>query len=109
MATGRYCGPAPTAGNGLGADGLCTGRESLPPCGAGVVPGRFYAYTVPGTCQGLVTFDGRQWVSELPPVTAVPAFYVWMSLSADGSLGFIAPTGAVGFEPYNGQTLNSCR
>lgn len=108
MATGRYCGPAPTAGNGLGTDGLCTGQESSPPCGAGVVRDRYYAYTMPGTCQGLIIFDGQQWVSELPPVTRVPPFYVWMRLGAD-TLGFIAPTGAVGFEPYHGQALNPCR
>ena len=29
--------------------------------------GQFYSYTVPGTCTGPLTFDGKQWVSELPP------------------------------------------
>jgi hypothetical protein len=72
MASGRFCGPTPPPGNGLGASGLCTGQETAPPCRAGAVVGRFYAYTVPGTCIGLMTFDGRQWVSELPPPSPVP-------------------------------------
>jgi hypothetical protein len=109
MATGRYCGPQPPAGNGLGPQGSCTGRESAPPCGQGVIPNRYYAYTMPGSCSGLVIFDGRRWVSELPPPTPVAAFAVWMRLSADGSLGWISPRGAVGFQPYTGQPLYACR
>jgi hypothetical protein len=107
-ATGRFCGPAPGAGNGSGPDGACSGTETTPPCGPGVVPGRYYAYTMPGTCSGLITFDGKQWVSELPPPTVEPDSYVWMNLGANGTLGWISPNGAVGFEPYVGQTLKSC-
>jgi hypothetical protein len=107
-ATGRFCGPAPGPGNGSGPDGTCSGTETSPPCGPGVVPGRYYAYTMPGTCSGLITFDGKQWVSELPPPTVVPNFYVWMNLGASGTLGWISPKGAVGFEPYVGQTLKAC-
>ena len=69
--------------------------------------GRYYAYTLPGTCGGLVDFDGRQWVSELPPPTPVPAFDVWMRLGPTG-LGWISPRGAVGFMPYDGQALAGC-
>lgn len=108
-ATGRYCGPAPYAGNGSGPDGTCTGSETTPPCGPGVVPGRYYAYTMLGTCSGLITFDGKQWISELPPPTTMPDFYVWMALGADGSLGWISPDGVVGFRPYVGQALAACR
>jgi len=108
MATGSYCGPAPHAGNGSGPDGTCTGTEITPPCGPGVVPGRYYAYTMPGTCGGLITFDGRQWVSELPPPTTEPDFYVWMALGPSGGLGWIGPDGAVGFRPYTGQALATC-
>jgi hypothetical protein len=108
MATGNYCGPRPPAGNGLGPNGECTGQETAPPCGRGVVPGRDYAYTMPGSCSGLVIFDGRRWVSELPPPTPVPAFDVWMRLTGSGSLGWIGPRGAVGFRPYTGQPLLAC-
>ncbi len=108
MATGSYCGPRPPAGNGLGPDGECTGRESAPPCGPGAVPGHYYAYTMPGSCSGLVVFDGRRWVSELPPPTPVPAFDVWMRLTSGGALGWISPRGAVGFRPYTGRPLLAC-
>ena len=109
MDTGRFCGPAPGPGSGLGPSGVCAGTETVPPCGQGVIPGHFYAYTMPGTCSGLATFDGRQWVSELPPPTPAPAFEVWIQLSADGSVRWIAPTGSVGLRPYGGQGLTACR
>jgi hypothetical protein len=109
MSTGRFCGPAPGPGNGLGPGGECTGNEIIPPCGSGVVPGRFYAFTDPGTCRGLVTFDGRQWVSELLPPNPVPPFDVWIQLGANGSVRWIAPTGSVGLQPYTGQTLGTCQ
>jgi hypothetical protein len=109
MDTGRFCGPAPGPGSGLGPSGECTGNETAPPCGPGVVPGRFYAYTVPGTCNGLMTFDGKQWVSELPPPNPVPGFDVWLQLGTNGSVRWIAPTGSVGLQPYVGQTLVPCR
>ena len=109
MATGSFCGPPPTAGNGLGPDGECTGQETFTPCGSDAVPGRYYDYTLPGTCNGLIDFDGRQWVSELPPPNPEPPMNVWMRLSQGGEVGYIAPTGAVGFMPYSGQSLAQCR
>ncbi len=109
MATGRFCGPTPGPGNGLGPGGECTGQETGPPCGAGVVPGYFYAFTVPGTCDGLVLFDGRRWVSELPPPKPVPNFDVWIQLGTDGSVRWIAPRGSVGLEPSTGQPSGTCR
>ncbi len=107
-ATGSYCGPEPGAGNGSGPDGTCTGTEAAPPCGSGVVPGKYYAYTMPGTCSGLVTFDGKQWVSELPPPSPTADFFVWMRLDTSGSAGWISPSGAVGLAPYVGQALSGC-
>jgi hypothetical protein len=109
MEAGRFCGPSPGPGSGLGPGGTCTGTETAPPCGAGVVPGRFYAYTVLGTCSGLLLFDARQWVSELPPPNPVPAFDVWIQLGAGGTVRWIAPTGSVGLVPYTGQPLAACR
>ena len=108
-AAGSYCGPAPHAGNGSGPNGTCAGSETGPPCGPGAVPGRYYAYTMPGTCTGLITFDGKQWVSELPPPTPEPDFYVWIGLGTNGTPGWISPDGAVGFQPYVGQALQACR
>ena len=106
--SGQYCGPVPPAGNGLGPGGQCTGREADPPCGPGVVAGRYYAYTLPGNYSGLVIFDGRQWVSELTLPTEVPPLDVWMRLTAAGTLGWIGPRGAVDFVPYTGQPLQVC-
>lgn len=106
--TGRYCGPAPHAGNGLGPNGECSGFETAPPCGPGVVVGRYYTYTLPGRCDGRIVFDGRLWDSELPPPTNGPDQYVWMRLDASGGLGFISPEGAVGFTPDTGQPPPSC-
>jgi hypothetical protein len=54
-------------------------------------------------------FDGRQWVSEMPPPNPVPAFDVWIQLSANGSVRWIAPTGSVGLVPYRDQALPGCR
>ncbi len=64
---GRFCGPNPTRGTGLGPSGECTGRETTPPCGPGMIAGRYYAYTLPGRCDGSLILDGRRWRSELPP------------------------------------------
>jgi hypothetical protein len=45
----------------------------------------------------------------LPPANPVSAFDVWIQLSANGSVRWIAPTGSVGLVPYRGQALPSCR
>jgi hypothetical protein len=109
MATGSYCGPEPPAGNGAGPDGECTGAEPGPPCGPGVEPGRYYAYTLPGHCDGRVFFDGKRWLSTMPPPFEVPAFHVWMGLDRSGSVGWISPRGAVGFKPDAGGASAPCR
>jgi hypothetical protein len=108
-ARGRYCGPDPGPGSGAGPNGTCTGSETAPPCGPGVVPGRYYAYTMPGTCSGLMTFDGQQWVAELTPPSAGADFYVWMRIDPNGSARWISTTGSVGLRPYTGQPLSGCR
>jgi hypothetical protein len=105
---GRYCGPAPHAGNGSGPNGLCSGRETTPPCGRGVVVGKYYAYTLPERCDGRITFDGRLWDSEMPPPANGPDLWVWMRLDPSGELRFISPEGTVGFTPDNGQPPPSC-
>jgi len=107
--TGSYCGPVPTAGNGLGPSGECTGRETTPPCGPGMIVGRYYAYTLPGRCDGRLILDGRRWLSELPPPTPVPDMYVWVRLGpSDQHAGFISPNGSVGFDIDSGQPPPVC-
>jgi hypothetical protein len=106
METGSFCGPIPVTGNGFGPDGACTGAEPAPPCGAGVEIGRYYAFTVPLTCDGLVIFDGRRWYSQAPPppqAVGGPALPVWMRLSDAKSARFIGPSGSVGFDLATGQ------
>jgi hypothetical protein len=105
---GSFCGPIPPPGNGLGPNGECTGAETAPPCGTGVVVGRYYAYTLPGTCDGVIVFDGRRWDSELPPDHRVPDMNVWMRLGGASTAGFISPNGAVGFRPDAGAPPPSC-
>ena len=109
MSTGSYCGPKPVAGNGLGPSGECTGRETAPPCGPGMVPGHYYAYTLPGRCDGKLVLDGRHWRSTLPPPADVPDTDVWAYVNADGkTAGFIAPVGAGEFAPDTGQPAPLC-
>jgi hypothetical protein len=106
---GSYCGPQPVAGNGLGPSGECTGREVAPPCGPGVVMDRYYAYTLPGRCDGRLFLDGRRWISELPPPQPVPDMYVWVHVGPTGShAGFISPMGSVGFDLDHGQAAHTC-
>ncbi len=109
MSTGSYCGPKPVAGNGLGPQGECTGRETAPPCGPGMVPGHYYAYTLPGRCDGKLVLDGGRWRSTLPPTSDVPDVDVWAYVKADGkTAGFIAPVGAVQFVPDTGRPVPKC-
>jgi hypothetical protein len=110
MDGGWICGPSAPPGNGDGADGVCAGSEITAPCGPGVEPDTYYAFTLPGGCGGRISFDGRQWVSQLPPPSPQPNVYVWMRLSASGELRFIAPgIGSVGFVPTSGTTTDTCR
>ena len=106
--TGRYCGPAPHAGNGLGPGGECTGLESKPPCGPGVVIDRYYAYTLPVRCDGLIVFDGRRWYATLTPPTDEPDIDVWMGLESAHSARWIGPLGSVGYIPDTGQAPPGC-
>jgi hypothetical protein len=108
LQNGPYCGPLPRAGNGSGPDGLCSGHETTPPCGRGVVVGKYYAYTLPESCDGQITFDGRLWDSEMPPPANGPDLWVWMRLDPSGELRFISPEGTVGFTPDKGHPPPSC-
>jgi hypothetical protein len=94
---GTFCGPPPGPGDGSGPDGSCLGTETAPPCGPGVVAGRYYAYTLIGNCTNDYD-DGRWWTNELPGGTG--PLEVWMSVNATGTgAGWIGPNGAVGFRP----------
>ena len=69
-----------------------------------------YAYTLPGRCDGKLVLDGRHWLSSLPPPADVPDIDVWAYVKPGGNIaGFIAPAGAVEFEPDNGQRTPACR
>jgi hypothetical protein len=104
-----FCGPTPTPGNGFGPSGECTGRETAPPCGLGMIPDRYYSYTLPGRCDGRLILDGEHWRSELPPAMAVPDQYGWVKISANGkSAGWISPHGTFGFDPDTGQRPSVC-
>jgi hypothetical protein len=98
MATGSYCGPDPRAGNGLGPDGVCTGRETAPPCGPGVEPGRWYPYTLAIGCDAHTIFNGQRWLSTLgpPPGEEAPR-PVWIKLHSPDAAGVLSPTMAVGY------------
>ena len=109
VVSGRVCAPEAPAGNGLGDDGQCTGQEVAPPCGRGVEVGRYYPYTLPLRCDGIAYFDGRRWVSTLPPPANGGTMHVWMRLDPSGTLGLVSPRGAVAFEPDTGQALGGCR
>ena len=78
-----FCGPTPPPGSGFGPSGECTGRETAPPCGLGMIPDRYYAYTLPGRCDGRLILDGRHWRSELPPAMPVPDQYGWVKIRAN--------------------------
>ena len=73
-----------------------------------MITGRYYAYTLPGRCDGSLILDGRRWRSELPPPAPVPDLYVWVSVGAGDRAGFISPSGSVGFEPDHGQPAAAC-
>jgi hypothetical protein len=108
MATGIYCGPSPTAGNGLGPGGECDGKETFPPCGMGVVVGTSYAYTQPQDCAGNpIHFDGRLWYSTLQPSSNLSDTFVWMALEPDDQVEAISPTKAIGYKPDIGQAPSS--
>jgi hypothetical protein len=104
--TNTFCGPAPGPGNGLGPSGQCRGSETVPPCGPGMIPRHYYAYTLPGSCDGKLILNGQHWLSALPPPTNGPVMNVWVAVQPDGKhAGFIGPNGAVGFEPDTGQPV----
>ena len=109
VVSGRVCAPEAPAGNGLGEDGRCTGEETVPPCGPGVEVGRYYPYTLPLRCDGIAHFDGRRWVSGLPPPADGGTMHVWMRLDPSGNVGLVSPRGVIGFEPDTGQAPEGCR
>ena len=100
---GTFCGPPPGPGNGNGLDGSCLGSETAPPCGPGMVAGRYYAYTLINSCTNDY-IDGRWWSSGLQGGSG--SLNVWISVdSAGNGAGWIGPNGAVGFKP---STAASC-
>jgi hypothetical protein len=74
-----------------------------------MVPGRDYAYSLPGACDGRLFLNGQRWRSQLPPPSPVPALYGWVNLEPGGQYaGWVGPQGALGIEPDTGQPVPSC-
>jgi hypothetical protein len=109
MTNGGYCGPEPQAGNGLGPDGVCTGRETAPPCGPGVEPGRWYPYTLALSCDAHTIFNGQRWLSTLgpPPAEQTPR-PVWIRLDSPEHAGVLSPTTAGGYRLDPDGPATSC-
>jgi hypothetical protein len=105
---GSYCGPPPQPGNGSDPGGRCSGHETAPPCGPGAVVGTYYAYTLPVRCDGLITFDGRRWTSDLLPPSRGPDLWVWMRLAPGGHLRFVSPVGTIGFTSGKAHASPTC-
>jgi hypothetical protein len=102
---GTFCGPAPGPGNGNGPDGSCLGDETAPPCGAGMVAGRYYPYTLLTACTNDY-IDGRWWTNELPGGTGPSD--VWMAVNVNETgAGWIGPNGSVGFKPSSTTSCSS--
>lgn len=100
------CGPAPGPGNGSGPDGSCLGTEMAPPCGPGMVAGRYYAYTLITTCTNDYV-DGRWWKNELPGPEGSGPMDVWVSVNESGmGGGWMGPNMSVGFEPSAATTCS---
>ncbi|MGH2719014.1 MAG: hypothetical protein ACRDJU_10575 [Actinomycetota bacterium] len=94
--------PAPADGNGFGPGGECTGRETVPPCGPGMVMDRYYSYSVPSVCGGKLVANGQLWAPELPLPPSMNRQTFWIALGASGTGGVMGPNGAVGFLPAPG-------
>lgn len=71
--------------------------------------GKYYAYTLPGSCDGRITFNGAVWQSQLPPSVPVAPFAVWMRLESATQARFISPKGSVGFDLAGTGPAPGCR
>lgn len=104
---GTFCGPPPGPGSGNGPAGSCLGTETDPPCGPGMVAGRYYSYTLISTCANAYV-DGRWWRNELPGGSGPTE--VWMAVApGESGAGWISPSGAVGFRPTSSTGCSSTR
>ena len=98
----------PPYGNGLGPNGECTGVESDPPCGAGVVPSHYYPYTLPGKCQGLIIFNRKYWISQSPPLVQIPDVAVWIRLTTADRPIAVNSYGSVTFQSGSRRPSTGC-
>ena len=74
-----------------------------------MIPDHYYAYSLPGRCDGRLILNGGRWRSELPPEMPVPDLYGWVSINANGrSAGWMSPQGAIGIDPEAGQPPTVC-
>jgi hypothetical protein len=93
--------PAPS-GNGPGPAGTCNGTETAPPCGPGVVPGKYYPYTWAAGCSQRAFFDGRTWQGTLRPTQQQPPIKGWIILTEPNEARWTAPNGTDSLTPVAG-------
>jgi hypothetical protein len=89
-------------GSGKGPAGTCDGRETAPPCGPGVVVGKYYPYTWPQDCGERAYFDGRVWQGTLRPTQQQPPSRGWMILTARSAASWTGSNGTDGLTPATG-------
>jgi hypothetical protein len=95
-------------GNGNGPAGTCDGTEATPPCGPGVVPGRYYPYTLAEGCDGRAFFDGSTWQLSLRPTQKQPPVRGWIIETQPKSARWTGTTGTDGLVPVPAGPPISC-
>jgi hypothetical protein len=93
---------APPAGKGHGRAGTCDGTETAPPCGPGVVIGKYYPYTWAPDCNERAYFDGRMWHGTLRATQEQPPNRGWMVLTDPNTARWTGTNGTDGLTPATG-------
>ena len=93
--------PAPP-GNGHGPAGTCNGTETSPPCGSGVVIGKYYPYTWAPDCSERAFLDGKVWQGTLRAPQQQPPTKGWIILTQTNVARWTSPNGTDGLTPASG-------
>jgi hypothetical protein len=86
-------------GSGKGPAGTCDGSETTPPCGPGVMIGKYYPYTWAPDCSERAYFEGRTWQGTLRPTQQQPPRRGWMVLTAPNAARWSGSNGTDGLIP----------